>query len=168
MLTSLPAKRTVDPVRILLVRHADAVAESARLPDEHRTLSPTGRQQVRDLAALLAETGLQPGAIVTSPLVRAVQTAELLARWLDWRGSIEASPHLVPAMVAPNAAIEWLSFMAAPLDGGTLIAVGHEPSITHLARLLAGGAGAPPVPAFGKAEACLIEDGQLRWRLEPS
>jgi phosphohistidine phosphatase len=166
-LTSVRAERTVDPVRILLVRHADAVPESARLPDDHRTLSPVGRQQVRELAALLAESGLHVGAIAASPLVRAVQTAELLARWLDWSGTIEVSHHLVPAMVSPNAAAEWLSASATRLDGAALAAVGHEPSIAHIARLLSGGHGAPPVAAFAKSEACLIEDGVLRWRLEP-
>jgi phosphohistidine phosphatase len=166
-LTSPAVAGTVSAVRILLVRHADAVSEAATLPDEHRTLSPAGRAQVRELAALLAETGLEVGAMVTSPLVRAVQTAELLARWLDWTGPIEASHHLSPALAAPTAAAEWLARAAGPLGGAVLAAVGHEPSIAHLARSLSGGPGSPPVPPFGKAEACFIEDGALRWRLEP-
>jgi len=153
-------------VRILLVRHADAVSESAHVPDEHRYLSPAGRQQVRDLSALLAEAGLDLGAVVTSPLVRAVQTAELLVRWLDWSGPIEASHYMAPAGVVARAAVEWLSRGAESLGGATLAAVGHEPSISHLAQLLTG-AGRHVSP-FGKAEACLIEDGALRWRLEPS
>jgi phosphohistidine phosphatase len=154
-------------VRILLVRHADAVSETAFLRDEHRILSPAGRQQVRELAALLAETGLELGAVVASPLVRAVQTAELLVRWLDWSGPIQASPHLAPALASGSAAADWLARSAEPLGAAVLAAVGHEPSISHLARLLSGGAGAPAVPAFGKAEACLVEDGALRWRIEP-
>lgn len=154
-------------MRILLVRHADAVPESAALRDEHRTLSPAGRHQVRELAALLAETGLELGAVVTSPLVRAVQTAELLVRWLDWAGPVEASLHLAPALAAPTSVAEWLARSAEPFGSAVLAAVGHEPSISHLARVLGGGPGGPAVPAFGKAEACLIEDGALRWRLEP-
>ena len=154
-------------MRILLVRHADAVSETAFLRDEHRTLSPGGRHQVRELAALLAETGLELGAVVCSPLVRAVQTAELLVRWLDWSGPIEASHHLAPALASGSAAAEWLVRSAEPLGSGVLAAVGHEPSVSYLARLLSGGPGSPPVPAFGKSEACLIEDGALRWRIEP-
>jgi phosphohistidine phosphatase len=153
-------------VRILLVRHADAVSEAAFLPDEHRYLSPAGRHQVRELSALLAEAGLSLGAVVTSPLVRAVQTAELLVRWLDWTGPIEASHYLAPAGASPSSAAEWLTRCAEPLGGGVLGAVGHEPSISHLAQILSRSGGS--ISSLGKAEACYIEDGALRWRLEPS
>ena len=155
---------TVEVVRLLLVRHADALPESAILPDEHRPLSPAGRDQVRELAALLAEAGLELGAVVTSPLVRAVQTAELLVRWLDWPGPVDVTHHLAPAAVAPSAAADWLTRTAGSLGGPLLAAVGHEPSIGHLARILSGDARAP---SFDKAEACLIEDGAIRWRLQP-
>jgi phosphohistidine phosphatase len=151
-------------VRILLVRHADAVSETTALPDEHRFLSPAGRHQVRELSALLAEAGLALGAVMTSPLVRAVQTAELLVRWLDWNGSIEASHYLAPGGASARAAGEWLARCAEPLAGATLAAVGHEPSIAHIARLLSGDA---TVASLHKAEACFIEDGALRWRLVP-
>jgi phosphohistidine phosphatase len=151
-------------VRILLVRHADAVSETAALPDEYRYLSPAGRHQVRELSALLAEAGLELGAVVTSPLVRAVQTAELLVRWLDWNGSIEATHHLAPGGAPARVSADWLARCAEPLAGATLVAVGHEPSISHMTGQLAGGAS---VSSFRKAEACLVEDGSLRWRLEP-
>ena len=154
-------------MRILLVRHADAVSESRSLPDEHRYLSPAGRHQVRELSALLAEVELDLGAVVTSPLVRAVQTAELLIRWLDWSGPIEASHYLSPGSVAPLAIGDWLARCTEPLGGAVLAAVGHEPSISQVARALSGGNSAPEVPGFGKAESCLIEDGAIRWRLAP-
>jgi phosphohistidine phosphatase len=163
----MPPAGTVRPVRILLVRHADAVSEATGLPDEHRYLSPAGRHQVRELSALLADSGLELGAVMTSPLVRAVQTAELLVRWLDWSGSIEASQYLAPAGASLRASAEWLTRCAGPLAGAALVAVGHEPSISRLAEHLAANTGAT-VPSLHKAEACLIEDGALRWRLEPA
>jgi phosphohistidine phosphatase len=152
-------------VRLLLVRHADAVAETAALPDEHRYLSPAGRHQVRELSALLAEAGLELGAVVTSPLVRAVQTAELLVRWLDWNGAIEASHYLAPAGASLRATGEWLTRCSETLAGATLAAVGHEPSMSRLAELLT--SSGPTVSSLHKAEACFIEDGAVRWRLEP-
>lgn len=152
-------------MRILLVRHADAVAEGATLPDEHRYLSPAGRHQVRELSALLAEAGLELGAVMTSPLVRAVQTAELLVRWLDWNGSIEVSHYLAPAGASLRVVTEWLARCAQPLTGATLVAVGHEPAMSRLVEQLATDSGT--VPSLRKAEACFIEDGSLRWRLEP-
>jgi phosphohistidine phosphatase len=152
-------------VRILLVRHADAVSETSALPDEYRYLSAAGRQQVRELGALLADAALELGAVVTSPLVRAVQTAELVVRWLDWAGSIEATHFLAPGGASARATAEWLVGCAEALTGATLVAVGHEPSMSHLAGLLTGGGS---VPSLRKAEACFIEDGALRWRLEPA
>ncbi|HYU15385.1 MAG TPA: histidine phosphatase family protein [Candidatus Acidoferrum sp.] len=154
-------------MRILLVRHADAVSESRSLPDEHRYLSPAGRHQVRELCALIAEVGLDLGAVVTSPLVRAVQTAELLVRWLDWTGPIEASHYMAPGSVAPLAIGDWLSRCAEPLGGAVLAAVGHEPSISQVAQALSGGMSGPAVPAFAKSESCFLEDGAIRWRLAP-
>ncbi len=151
-------------MRILLVRHADAVSETAAVPDEYRYLSPAGRHQVRELGALLAETGLELGAVVTSPLVRAVQTAELLVRWLDWNGAIEATHLLAPGGATARATTDWLARCAEPLAGATLVAVGHEPSMSHLVQLLGGGVS---VSSLHKAEACFIEDGALRWRLAP-
>ena len=166
-MTSAPPAGTVKRVRILLVRHADAVSESTGLPDENRYLSPAGRQQVRGLAALLAESGLELGAVVTSPLVRAVQTAELLVRWLDWSGAVEASQSLAPAGASVRATADWLTRRAEPLAGGALVAVGHEPAISRLAELLAENSSVT-VPSLHKAEALLIEDGALSWRLEPA
>jgi phosphohistidine phosphatase SixA len=97
--------------------------------------------------------------------VRAVQTAELLVRWLDWAGSIEATHFLAPGGASARATAEWLVGCAEALTGATLVAVGHEPSMSHLAGLLTGGGS---VPSLRKAEACFIEDGALRWRLEPA
>ncbi len=151
-------------MRILVVRHADAVSETASLPDEYRYLSPAGRHQVRELGALVAEAGLELGAVVTSPLVRAVQTAELLVRWLDWAGAIEATHFLAPGGASARATAEWLARCAEPLAGGTLVAVGHEPSMSHLVGLLCG---TSSVPSLRKAEGCFVEDGALRWRLVP-
>ena len=150
-------------MRILLVRHADAVLETATVPDEYRYLSPAGRHQVRELAALLAEAGLELGAVMSSPLVRAVQTAELLVRWLDWNGSIEATHYLAPGGATARATADWLARCAEPLAGATLVAVGHEPAMSHLVHVL----GDASVSSLRKAEACFIEDGALRWRLEP-
>lgn len=151
-------------MRLLLVRHADALPEGATRPDEHRPLSPTGRAQVCELAALLSEAGIELGGVVSSPLVRAVQTAELLVRWLDWSGPVDVTHILVPGAVSTASTAAWLGRAAQPLGDGVLVAVGHEPSVSHLARTLSGDGG---LSSFGKAEACLVEDGAVRWRIQP-
>ena len=65
-------------MRVFLVRHAAAVPEDYNLADMYRYLSPTGRQAAIRQRAQLAELGAELACIYTSPLTRAVQTAELL------------------------------------------------------------------------------------------
>src|SRR5919204_1560891 len=55
-------------MRLLLVRHADAVPGE---PDAMRVLSPEGREAARQLGRRLADEGVRPSAILTSPLLRA-------------------------------------------------------------------------------------------------
>lgn len=151
-------------MRLLLVRHADAVPEGPWLPDDHRYLSVEGRGQARQLGRLLRGAGLQLGLVVSSPLVRAVQTAELVASVMEFSGPIETSPRLAPGGPSPTA-VRWLGRLAAELPGGMVAAAfGHEPSISGIAEVLSG---VEPIAAFRKAEACLVEGGQMIRRLSP-
>jgi phosphohistidine phosphatase len=152
-------------IQIVLCRHADAVGEGPGLPDEHRYLSAEGRRASRELGALLADAGIRIAAAASSPLVRAVQTAELVVGAIGWAGPIEASQRLAPGGGGSRGAAEWLLQAAKAVAGrGALVAFGHEPSVSGLAELLGDG---EHVPAFRKAEACLVEDGVIRWRLSP-
>ncbi|MBA2539543.1 MAG: histidine phosphatase family protein [Deltaproteobacteria bacterium] len=141
-------------MRIYLVRHGDAVPEEDAGSDRDRWLSPRGREAVRVLGRLLREQQVSPDAILTSPLPRAVQTAELLAASIDFLGTIASRRCFEPAAqprVGANAV------MAA---GGSVIIVGHEPSISSLgAHLL----GRPSFPQFRTAQCCAIEDSKPTW-----
>lgn len=150
-------------IQILLCRHAEAVGEGPGLPDEHRYLTADGRRASRELGALLADAGIRIASAATSPLVRAVQTGELVLGAIGWSGPLEATHRLAPG-AGSRAAAEWLQDAAHAVAGrGALVAFGHEPSISGLAELLGG----EHVSAFRKAEACLVEDGAIRWRLSP-
>jgi phosphohistidine phosphatase len=156
--------RTAVSIQIVLCRHADAVGEGPGLPDEHRYLSAEGRRASRELGALLADAGIRIAAAATSPLVRAVQTGELVLGAIGWAGPLEATLRLAPG-ASSRAAADWLTQAAGAIGGrGALIAFGHEPSISGLAEMLGGG---EHVSAFRKTEACLVEDGAIRWRLAP-
>ncbi len=151
-------------IQILLCRHAEAVNEGPGLPDGNRYLTADGRRASRELGALLADAGIRIAAAVASPLVRAVQTAELVVGAIGWSGPIETTHRLAPG-AGSRAAADWLKDAAQAVSGrGAVIAFGHEPSISALAELLGGG---ERVSAFRKAEACLIEDSAIRWRLSP-
>src|SRR5439155_1844546 len=73
-----PAPQGARMIRLYVVRHAPAV-ESGAGPDAQRTLTGKGRKRFHKTARAFGRRGEKLDAIFTSPLVRAVQTAEILA-----------------------------------------------------------------------------------------
>lgn len=141
-------------MNIYLVRHGDAVPEEDAGSDRDRWLSPRGREAARILGKLMKEQRVEPDAILCSPLPRAVQTAELLAQMIDYLGVIASRRCFEPAAQPRVGASE---VMAA---GGSVIVVGHEPSISSLgAHLL----GLPSFPQFRTAQCCALVNGKPSW-----
>ena len=147
-------------IELFLIRHAKAAEASLYEADEERPLTADGRVQAQEVGKALAKQGVAFDVIIASPLVRAVQTAELVLASIGWGGALEASARLAPGASTRQTAA-WLAERAAGASGA-LVAVGHEPSISALAELLGSG---ERVSAFHKAEAALVEEGVLRWRL---
>ena len=81
-------------MRITLIRHGEAGDDAPR--DEERSLTKNGRSEVRRVGAALERGGVHFGAVVTSPLVRAVQTAEITAAAVGYRGRVIVSEQLIP------------------------------------------------------------------------
>ena len=139
---------------VFLVRHADAIDETLELRDPMRHLTAHGREQATSLGDRMRWHDCTPSHIWTSPLVRAVQTAELLAAGLATKVPIEVAPQLAPG--EDTRAI----VLALKKLTGDIVLVGHEPGMSALASLLVG----KDVGTIGKAEAVRIADGSLRWR----
>lgn len=120
-------------VELYLIRHAHAVDGDGRRDDD-RPLSADGRRQARAVGAALARHGVRFSRLCTSPLVRAVETAELVAVATGYDGGLEVADALRPDGGWKQLQRELL----APLAGeGALALVGHEPSIGHfLSKLL--------------------------------
>jgi phosphohistidine phosphatase len=137
-------------VKVYLVRHAEAVPEDSALRDEDRWLTARGREHARGLAKLLREEKVEPDVILSSPLPRAMQTAELIADGLDYLAVIEVLPSLRPG-AHPRVAAEQLQ-----QRGLRVLVVGHEPQISTLGAYLLG---RPSFPPMRTAQACAIEDG---------
>jgi phosphohistidine phosphatase len=123
-------------MQLYLVRHAEAAGGE---PDELRPLTPAGREQARALGARLRDAGVRPDVILTSPLLRARETGELLARELG----VPARPD---ERLAPGATAATLT-QAAGDSGGTVVAVGHQPDCGQIASALTG----EPEPEFPPA-----------------
>lgn len=143
---------------ILLVRHADAVEGGGNIDDVARWLSGVGRKRALDSALLVKAKGLKLERFLTSPRVRAVQTAELFAGVLGYSGEIESLPELSFTMPASDAAKELLT------RKGNTAAFGHMPTIAEIVGLLSG---AKSARGLATAEAVWIDGGKVVWRLGP-
>jgi phosphohistidine phosphatase len=117
---------------LLVVRHAPA-EDSSRDGDVGRALTAAGREEMADAARGLARLVDALDVIATSPLVRARQTADLVAeRFPDARR--EVLPELAPGM-EPDDLAAWLEAVAVP----SVAVVGHEPDLSRLVGWLLGG-----------------------------
>ena len=142
---------------VFLIRHAEAIDETLELRDPARHLTAAGRAQATGLGDRLRWHDCLPTHIWTSPLVRAVQTAELVATGLASTIAVEVMPALAPG---ESARTVLAAVQALPADACVLL-VGHEPGISGIGALIVGVTDFAPLD---KAEAARITDGQLRWR----
>ena len=140
-------------IELYLLRHAHAGDPMAwDGPDEDRPLSDKGEKQADRLGRFLAGIGFQPDAIVTSPKVRAAQTAEIVALRLGGIGALE-------------------SILRDAGDPARPILVGHDPDFTELVAILCGASRAP----MRKGALARIDaerplepgGGTLRWLVPP-
>ena len=150
---------------VVLVRHAIAEERRPGLRDAARKLTPEGKDKLEKAARGLKRLGNEPDRILTSPLVRAAETAAVLAEVLAPGVRPETFAPLAPGH-APREVRE-----ALPEDEGTVVLVGHEPDLGELASwLLTGSTDGMQLP-FRKAGAAAIElqagEGTLRWMLAP-
>jgi phosphohistidine phosphatase len=147
-------------VGFLLVRHAEAVQERAGLDDAARWLSKRGRAQARDVAEQVRDHGLLPTRLIASPRVRTVQTAELFAQVLGFRGVVECLGSLSYTVPAERAARDLSSYD----DDEDLAAFGHMPTLAEIASRLTGQQRQGPLAL---CEALWIEDGRVVWSVQP-
>lgn len=126
---------------VFLVRHAHAEKGE---PDAARPLSERGRKEASALARQLAGHDSRPSLVLTSPLVRARQTAEAIAD--------EAGVELhVDERLAPGATLLFVREALQEVDGGAPLAiVGHQPDLSEIAFELTGQD--PGFPTGGVAE----------------
>nr|WP_228014486.1 phosphohistidine phosphatase SixA [Fortiea sp. LEGE XX443] len=117
-----------------LIRHGIAQEREAGIKDEERELTKEGRQKTEKVAQRLIKLDLQFDLIVTSPLVRARQTAEIfIATGLS--SQLEESTHLAPG----GNLSSWLVYWLEPKNysqNTRLALVGHEPDLSSWTEIL--------------------------------
>jgi phosphohistidine phosphatase len=158
-------------VRVILLRHGIAVDRDDPNcpPDPERPLTREGVDRTRDAVAGLRAIGVRPGAILTSPFVRAVQTAEIASHGLS-APDPEECPELLPA--AHPAAMGALLMRRSEEE---ILCAGHEPHLSGLlAYLVWGASDGGEFAGLKKAGAACVETptpgaspGELLWIVPP-
>lgn len=152
-------------VELYLLRHAHA-GDSADWAgdDDLRPLSSRGRQQARDLAEFLSRLAFTPDLLISSPKVRARQTAELVGAEIGTAVSIDDR-------LAGPLDLDDLSVLLDDLGGQRVVLVGHDPDFSELAGALCGFARLPlRKGAMARIDVTLPlgpGGGLLRWLVPP-
>jgi len=126
-------------VRLVLIRHAEAAPGE---PDELRALTAEGHEQARQLGDRLRADGIEPDAVLSSPLLRARETAADLGF-----GTPEPREELGPGTTVADVRA------AVAGRGDTVVVVGHQPDCSEIAAALSGG----PEPKFPPAGLQILE-----------
>ncbi|MEZ4296589.1 MAG: histidine phosphatase family protein [Polyangiaceae bacterium] len=134
---------------VVLIRHAHAIEGSPGLADADRWLSLKGRKVARRVGAWLSKPKRKPAAVWTSPLVRSVQTAEILA------GECEIQDVSVRGELSPGRDPgDLLRALAEHVGPAPIALVGHEPSLSLIATSLLSD---PSWSGFRKGGALAVE-----------
>jgi phosphohistidine phosphatase len=156
-------------LELYLIRHGVAAERGEDYPDDSkRPLTSSGMSKLRQEAKALNELGVCFDIIITSPLVRAKQTAEVLAGTLKEKPPVTTSDALAPA-VTPAAVVQEIG---RHMRKARIALVGHEPNLGELAGRLIG---AKSPIQFKKGAICRIDFdvlppkslGQLQWFVTP-
>jgi phosphohistidine phosphatase len=159
-------------VKLLVIRHGPAgdraAWETQGRDDSQRPLTPDGKKQMRRAAAGLVTLVPSIDVLATSPLVRAVQSAEIVAD--EYRSDLVTVDTLVPD-ADPGATVSWLRELEA---AETIALVGHEPHLGILIGFLLTGKRSSVID-LKKAGAGLLElpdppqsgGGTLEWLIPP-
>jgi phosphohistidine phosphatase len=146
---------------IYFLRHGEADWPDWKRPDDERPLTEKGKKEMHQVGAFLANLSVKPDVVLTSPLPRASQTAEIAAHYVDAK-SVEDD------LLAPGFGRSELKKLLKKRGYQSLMVVGHEPdfskTICKLTRARV---------KLSKAGIALVEvdpalrDGKLLWLLPP-
>jgi phosphohistidine phosphatase len=155
-----------------ILRHGLASPRSSAgiTDDAKRPLTPEGKKRMQEIARGLLRLGLELDWIISSPLVRAVETAGIVSDSLDSKTPLDITEALRPG----GSAEALMAFLAQHPHRKRIMVVGHEPDLGELAARLVG-AGRNANLSLKKGGCCRIDfdefpprsPGQLVWWLTP-
>jgi phosphohistidine phosphatase len=148
-------------MQLYFLRHGEADWPNWKKPDDERPLTDFGKKEVRQVAKFLDRLNVRPDLIVTSPLPRASQTAEIAADHLKVKLRKDE-------LLAPGFGISELRTVLKRHRSKVLMLVGHEPDFTNIISGVTGAA-----LKLSKAGVALLdidpepEEGKLLWLFPP-
>lgn len=143
------------PTELYIVRHAIAAERGSEWPDDtKRPLTERGINRFKEVVKGLRRLDITVDEVFTSPLVRARQTAELLASGLEGKAPVKVLDALAPGHTAASV----MTQLARVAKRRRVALVGHEPELGELAAHLIGAGRALP---FKKGGICRIDLGSL-------
>lgn len=151
---------------LFLMRHSIAVSMDFQTTDDSRCLTEQGRVYAKDaghaLRDFLDTRNLELTCIVTSPLVRTVQTAELVAAALGYEAEIRAM-HALRSESPSQRGVDELQ----ALGHGVVLAVTHEPIVSAMSARIVGDVSGGYGAGYHASEVRCFEDNTAVWRHQP-
>lgn len=148
-------------MEIYFLRHGEADWPDWEKSDDERPLTKRGKKEMHEVAKFLKRVKAGPDVIVTSPLPRASQTAEIAAEHLKTKSRKDK-------LLAPGCGRQELERVLKKYPAESLMIVGHEPDFSHAIAQLTGGE-----IKLSKAGIALVEldrswrSGRLVWLIPP-
>lgn len=118
-------------MRVYFLRHGEADWPLWEGLDDERPLTEKGKKQLKRVAKFMATIGMEPGAVLTSPLLRATQTAKIAAVALNVPIAVETS-------LAPGFSVAKMKKILSKHVGQDLMLVGHEPDFSQVIEAVTG------------------------------
>jgi phosphohistidine phosphatase len=146
---------------LYFLRHGEANWPNWQKPDDERPLTKSGKKEMHQFAKFLARTKAKPSLILTSPLPRAAQTAEIAAEHLKIKCREEK-------LLAPGFSKRELERVLEKYPKENLMLVGHEPDFSGTIAALTGAS-----LKLSKAGVALVDvdptsqKGRLLWLFPP-
>jgi len=146
---------------VYFLRHGEADWPDWEKSDDERPLTKQGKKEMHEVGKFLKRVKAEPDLIVTSPLPRASQTAEIAAEHLKTKSRKDK-------LLAPGFGRQELERILKKYPAESLMVVGHEPDFSHTIEQLTGG-----TIKLAKAGVALVElnrswrSGRLLWLIPP-
>jgi phosphohistidine phosphatase len=146
---------------IYFLRHGEADWPDWKKSDDERPLTEKGKKEMHEVGAFLANLSVKPDVVLTSPLPRASQTAEIVAGYID-------SKCVEDELLAPGFGRSELKKLLKEHGGESVMLVGHEPDFSRTvgkltdARIKLSKAGIALVEIDGDSNC-----GRLLWLFPP-